>query len=804
MNYGYFDDKNREYVITDPKTPTKWINYLGTLNYGGIIDQTGGMLLCKGDPALNRITKYITQLPASDMKGSTIYVRIKEKDGYKIFSPLFVPTLDEYEKYECHVGLGYQKIVSKFYGLEFEITYLIPQDAHIQITDIKVTNVSGKDLEVDVIPVIEYTHPDALKQLTNADWIPQTMCSEAYKDKGNLILKQYPFMNMRTKINYFTSNTKISSFQADRRKFLGDNEYGTWKAPLELNNEELAGEDILRGDNIGALMHHLGVIKNSETKRVIALFGQENNIEDALPNIEKYSKEENVDKAMIALSKFWDEYLSKMNVQTPDAAFNTMVNIHNPRQCHTTKNWSRYLSYYQLGYGARGLGFRDSSQDVLGILMSIPAEGKDLIKKLISVQKRDGSAMHQFNPITMVANEGDSREEEGHKFYGDDHLWVIISICWYIKETGDIAFLDEVVPFYEKDKDDVTPLESGTVLDHMQRAIEFTQASRGKHNLPLLGFADWNDTVNLKGHAESMFVAHLFGKAIKELLELFEFQGNKEMLEHFGEYYKEMEETVNKVGWDGEWYKRYFEEDGTAIGSKENSEGQIYTNGQSWPIIAGYAPEERAVQALGSVNKLLNTKYGVKLSYPGYKEFDWRKGGVTTYPPGAKENGGIFLHSNPWVMIAEAIIGNGDRAFQYYQQINPATRNETADVFESEPYNYPQNILGDEHPMFGMGRNGWLSGTSSWTYSAATKYIIGLRPTFDGIEIDPCIPKEWKEFSIDRLFRGVSLKINVANPKGVSKGIASVKVDGKTIEGQIISLKSLKGKKEVQVEVEMG
>ncbi|MBU0580149.1 MAG: glycosyl transferase, partial [Candidatus Margulisbacteria bacterium] len=651
MKYGFFDDKNKEYIITNPQTPIKWINYLGTLQFGGIIDQTGGMLLCKGDPALNRITKYITQLPNYEMKGSTIYVRIKEGDNYKIFSPVYVPTLDKYEKYECHVGLSYQKIFSTFYGLDFEITYFVPQHYHLQITDIKVTNKSGKDLEIDIIPIVEYSHPEALKQLTNADWVPQTMCSKAIKQGDFIVLEQYPFMYKNIRINYLTSNHPCSSFEADRRAFLGKNEYGTWQNPISLQKAEFSNYEPLRGDNIGALMHHLGKVKPLETKRLIILFGQETSLCNTQKEIDKFRKENNVDQAFNELKEFWKEYLSKMLVNTPDDAFNSMVNIHNPRQCHTTKNWSRYLSYYQLGYGARGLGFRDSSQDVLGILMTIPEEGKELIKKILSVQKKDGSAMHQFNPITMVANEGDSREEEGHRYYGDDHLWIIISVLWYIKETGQIDFLKEEVPYYEKAKDEVTPLEKGTVLDHLLRAIEFTHKNRGAHGLPLLGFADWNDTVNLKGKAESMFIAHLYGKTLLELIELFTFLNDKKSIEKYVHYYQEMKAIVDKVGWDGEWYVRYYEENGEPIGSHKNSEGKIYANAQSWPIFAEFAPEDKAKQALDSVYKLLNTKYGIKLSTPGYNGFDWRKGGVTTYPPGAKENGGIFLHSNPWIMI---------------------------------------------------------------------------------------------------------------------------------------------------------
>ena len=803
MKYGYFDDKNKEYIITNPKTPVKWTNYVGTLSFGGIVDNTGGSLITKGDPALNRIVKYIPQLPSSDFKGETLYIRIKQADGsYKVFSPFFVPTLDKYDLYECHVGLAYQRIVSEFYGVRTEVTIFVPNGKNVVVRDIKVTNVGDSPLELDVIPVVEFTHFDALKQYTNADWVPQTMTVDATKNSdGTVILQQYAFMKKEYEQNFFTSNYPVDSFQSDRKLFLGDNEYGTWKNPLELQNESLSNYEARRGDNIAALLHKLGTLAPGESKRLITQLGQEEPSKIASA-AEEFKSEEAVDKAFAELAEFWKGYLSKQQFQTPDDSFNTMVNIHNPRQCHTTLNWSRYLSLYQLGLGARGLGFRDSSQDVMGILASVPEEGRKLMEKLLSVQKADGSAMHQFFPLTMEANEGDSREEEGHKFYGDDHLWIVLAVSEYLKETGNYDFLNKEITFYDKE----LPLEKrekGTVLDHLKRSLKFTKSNTGQHGLPLLGFADWNDTVNLPGNAESIFIANLYGKALTEMIPLMRHLGDEELAKQYEEDHRHMKNVLNETSWDGEWYRRYYEQDGSPIGSKENSEGQIYTNAQSWSILSEFATEERALKALDSVEKKLNTKYGIKLSYPGYNGFDPSKGGVTTYPPGAKENGGIFLHSNPWVMIAETMVGNGDRAFQYYNQINPASHNESnMDTFECDPYCYPQNILGDEHPQFGLARNSWLSGTSSWTYQAATKHIMGVKPKHEGLEVNPCIPKAWDGFTAVREFRGSTYEITVKNPDNVSKGVKSFKVDGNEIEGCVAPIFS-DGKTHT-VEVVMG
>lgn len=786
MKYGYFDDKNKEYVITNPRTPVKWINYIGTLDFGGFVDHTGGALICKGDPSLNRIVKYIQQMPSSEFKGETLYLRFKQGGGYKIFSPFFVPTLDPYDLYECHVGLGYTCIISEFYGIRTECTIFVPiQDAR-EIREIKITNKTGKNLEIDAICVVEYTHFDAVKQFNNADWLPQTMQSRCIREKdGLLTLIQYAFMRRETNVNFFTSNYPVSSFESDRKRFLGNNEYGTWSNPLSLQVEELASYEAHRGDNIGALMHHLGSFKPGETKRFITQLGQEQCFEKARYGIEKYRSPEAVKKAFTEINCFWSEFLSRMQVETPDPNMNSMLNIHNPRQCFITKNWSRYLSYYQLGIGTRGIGFRDSSQDVMGVIDRIPEESKELLRQLMMVQKKNGSSMHSFNPLTMEGSKGETESLPNRpQYYGDDHLWIVLAVTAYLKETGDMKFLKEVIPYYEKDKDG-QPQESGTVLDHMKRALNFTMNDKGQHGLPLLGFADWNDTVNLQTGAESLFNTHLYGKDLLEMIELCNYLGDNAVAKSYQAEYDKQKETFNQTSWDGEWYVRYFDSDGTPLGSHKNEYGKIYINAQSWSLISGMAPSDRAEKALDSLNKLLNTSKGIKISWPGFNGYDQTKGGITTYPPGAKENSGIFLHANPWVIIAETLLGRGERAYEYYNQINPAAKNDIADEYECEPYVYAQNILGNEHPQFGLARNSWLSGTASWMYQAGTRFILGIRPRYDGLEIDSCIPKKWDGFKVIRKYKNAIYNIEVKNPKHINKGISQLKVDGKEINGNI-------------------
>jgi len=808
MKYGHFDDSAREYVIDNPKTPVKWINYVGSLRFGGFVDHTGGLLLCKGDPALNRITKYIPQLPSSQLKGHTLYLRLRTATGFRTLSPFFVPTLDTLDRYECRVGLGYSRYLCEVAGIRAEVTLFVPTGSDVLVEDVTLTNVSGAELTLDAIPLFEYTHFDALKQFTNADWVPQTMQSVAHEaTSGRKILAQFAFMNRDQKQTYLTATLPATSFETCRAKFLGDNEYGTYADPLSLKQQELSSFAALRGDNVGALLLPLGKLSPGASRRFRVLLTQQDGAQSeslgrARAAFSAFESDAQADAALGTMRQYWDVYLGKLQVRTPSASLDSMVNIHNPRQCYMTKNWSRDLSLYQLGFGGRGIGFRDSSQDVMGVLASMPEEAKELLQKLISVQKPDGSAMHQFYASTMVANEGDAREHADRPdYYGDDQLWIVLAVCAYLKETGDLNFLKQELPFYEKDKL-LERRERGSVLEHLQRAVEFTRKDVGAHGLPLLGFADWNDTVNLKRGAESLFVANLYGKALLELIELLGQLGDDSQAEKYTRDYEAMRTRVNEFAWDGDWYVRYFDHDGSAIGTHKNEQGKIWTNGQSWPVISGFATPERANKALQSVSRLLNTKNGIKLSAPGYDGYDPDKGGVTTYPPGAKENGGIFLHSNPWVMIAETLVGNGDRAFQYYTQINPAAKNDLMEEYELEPYVYAQNILGDEHAQFGLGRNSWLSGTASWCYQAATKHILGVRPSYKGLELDPCIPKAWDGFEVTRVFRGATYKIRVKNPSHVSKGVKSLVVDGRLVSGNIAPLFS--DGKTHEVEVTLG
>jgi cellobiose phosphorylase len=810
MKYGFFDIENKEYIITTPKTPVKWINYIGDLNFGGFVDQTGGALICKGDPALNRIIKYIPQLPASDFNGTTLYIRKQVKGQTTLFSPFFTPTMIPAKSYECHVGLGYTKFVVEIEDLLCEITVFVPTDSKRELRDIKITNLGSAECTIDLIPVVEYSHFESIKQFNNADWVPQTMQSVRNMDSmGISVIHQFAYMRKGVKENYFTANRDCESFETDRERFLGEHGFGSFKQPLSLLNPSLSNYEALRGNNICAALYAMGTLTPNERVRLVTQLGQTEVGVDESSEIARFRDFDQVDQAFETLKQQWNTYTSMCSVETPNTAFNNLVNIFNPRQCMITKNWSRFLSLYQLGLDTRGIGFRDTSQDLIGVMGIAPEETTEWIVKLLSTQLSNGSAMHQFFPSSMIATNGEAGHDDRPDYYGDDHLWIILTTVSYCKETGDFNFLKTHVPYYEKDKSGV-PLKRDTVFGHLLNSLRFTKNNVGRHGLPLLGFADWNDCVNLPKGAESIFNANLYGKALQEMLQLlsamkskreFSFEGlthdesidavrTIQELEHLEKSlkndYEGMKECVNTQAWDGEWFTRYFDHEGQPLGSKVNQEGKIYTNAQSWSVFSGFADEQRGNKAMESVNTYLATKHGIKLSAPGYNGFDPIKGGVSTYPPGAKENGGIFLHANPWAIIAETLLGHGNQAFDYFDRINPIAKNDSIDTFEVEPYVFPQNILGDEHPQFGLGRNSWLSGTSSWMYHCSTNYIMGVQAKFEGLSINPCIPNEWEKFSITRKVQGDTYHIHVTNPNHVEKGIVSITLDGMVVNQGVV------------------
>jgi cellobiose phosphorylase len=796
-SFGYYDDAAREYVVTDPRTPTKWVNYLGTLDFGGFVDQTGGLNICKKDPANNRITAYKIDTPQNAVRGNTLYIRLKNADGtYSVLSPFFTPTLTPCDKFECRMGLGYNRWLVQMNGLEVDIKMFIPAGASQVVTDVKVRNLSAvQNAEVDVIPLVEFSHPDALKNLTNADWVPQTMKGKA---TGNVIT-QYPHMAEGKRANFLTANRPMDSFTTDRNKFLGDHGYGTHSQPEALTEDHLDNYQALRADNgnsIAAILYRLGAVAQGQEARIIIQLGQNTSVEAASDSLARFQDPEKVDAAFKDLNDTWRAYLDHLrDVETPDPALNKIVNTLGPRQNHATFFWSRYLSLNQLGYGSdRGIGVRDTNQDLLGVLPYMPDKAREMIEKLLSVQRFDGSSMHQFNPLTMKASIGEGHAGSEQDFYSDDHLWNVLSVVEYVKETGDTAFLDKLIGYYDEGTDE---RRSGTVLEHLHRALAFTRGNLGQHGLPMLGWADWNDAFNMEG-AESVFSACLYGKALLEMQELMEVLGDVKSAQGYAEDYDRIKKNVNKAAWDGDWYVSYIEKDGKPVGSKQNQEGQIYLYTQAWAVISGFASPERAARAMKSVQEKLDTKHGIKIMTPAYQQT--QPGiGASTYTPGLKENGGIFLHPNPWAAIAETMLGHGERAMQIIDRINPLKKD--TKTYECQPDVFVQNMASDEHPQFGLARNPWLSGTVSWVNQATTKNILGIRPTYQGLMIDPSIPDDWRGYSATRVFRGVACNLRVARGDEAETVLI---VGGKKVEGNVVPTTFLSGKTAVEIVVKLG
>lgn len=771
MQYGYFDQKAREYVITRPDTPTPWINYIGSGKYGGIVSNTGGGYSFHKDPQNRRITRYRYNNIPMDRPGRYIYIRDRETGEY--WNPGFQPVQRKLDSYRCRHGMGYTVLEGEYNRIAADVTYFVPDDRDFEIWLVHIRNLGYTQRKLQVFSYAEFCFWEAIMDQQNVDWVQQ-INQGRYEER---IITWHPHQYKDT-CTFFATSEEINSFDTNLEAFIG--KYRSEANPIAVDVGACSNSISYRMNGVGAYCIDVDLPACGEREMVFIL-GFTENKNEIRNEINSYLNADYTKKALNRLKDSWEDYLDKLYVETPDDDLNLFVNIWNQYQCKTTFNWSRFVSLYQLGLG-RGMGIRDSAQDTLGVMHSIPDQARELIKKLIHCQYTDGRVYHLFFPLTGEGGAGDAPIKK-FDWYSDDHLWLPLAVNSYIKETGDFGFLDSTIAYNDNKTE-------GTVWEHLDKAIEFTHNYRGPHGLALAGRADWNDTLNLdagNGIAESVFTSMLFCRAALEMIQMAEYLNKKEECAKYRNMYDEMKKAINETCWDGEWYIRAFDDEGNIIGSKKNEFGKIFVNSQSWAVLGKVAPDEYARKCLDSVYEYLNTRYGIILMYPGYKEYDPSKGGITTYPPGAKENGGIFCHANPWVMIAECMMGDGNRAYQYYRQLLPARRNDEAELLEVEPYVYCQNILGKEHPQFGIGRNSWLTGTAAWNMVAVSQYILGIRPEYDHLTVDPCIPSEWKGFKARREFRGCVYNIEVKNPDRVSKGVRKIIVDG--VETDMIPVK---------------
>lgn len=812
MKYGHFDDKNKEYVITRPDTPLPWINYLGTENFYGIISNTAGGYCFYQDSRLRRLTRYRYNNIPMDSNGRYLYI----KDGDSIWNPMWKPMRVELDKYECRHGLGYTKITGMKNKLEVSSLFFIPLESRNEIWHVQVTNHSKKPKSIRLWSYVEWCLWEAYDDMTN---FQRNYSTGQVEIENGTIVHKTEYRERRNHYAYFASSAKVSGYDSSRDAFVGV--HNGLDAPQAVLKGKCKNSTAYGWLPIG--VHQIDVkLKPGETKTINFLLGYAENPDDKkfLPNGKirkdefeavkaKFSKTENVLAAFDAHKKYWDNLLSSYRADTPDTIVNRMANIWNQYQCMVTFNMSRSTSLYESGIG-RGMGYRDSNQDVLGFVHILPQRARQRILDLAATQLSDGTCFHQYQPLTKKGN-----ADIGGGF-NDDPLWLILSTAAYIKETGDASILNAKAGFADvKDS-------QATLMDHLHISLKYTLAHRGPHGLPLIGHADWNDCLNLNcfsttpgesfqlaGHiendkvAESVMIAGLFCKACEEMAGILNHIGQSEQANTYLKHAENMRQTIYQHGWDGEWFLRAYDAYSRKLGSKENEEGKIFIESQGWCILGGAGLENGyALKALNSVKKHLATPNGIVLQQPAFSKYYVHLGEVSSYPPGYKENAGIFTHNNTWIQIAETMIGRGEQAMEYYKSICPPTKEKQIDIYRSEPYVYSQMTAGKDAPTYGEGKNSWLTGTVAWSFVTLSQYILGIRPDFDGLVIDPCVPKDWKEFSVKRKFRGSMYKIVIKNPKGINKGVKNVTLDGKVISGNKIPL--LNDGEEHIVEVVMG
>ena len=809
--YGHFDDANREYVITRPDTPLPWINYLGFKKYFGIISNTAGGYSFYLDARLRRITRYRYNNVPMDTGGRYLYI----KDGDTIWNPGWKPTCTLLDRYSCRHGLGYSLIKGCKNGVEAEVTYFVPLGENMEIWKVRLINYTDQEKALTLFSFIEFCLWDAMDDMTN---FQRNFSTGEVEVENDTIFHKTEYRERRNHYAYFTCSQKIDGFDTNRDDFIGvHNGFENPKAVIEgkctnslANGWAPVGAHQLNialkpGQN--RILHFiLGYMENKEDKKfsgpgVI-------NKESLWAKLKVYRTTQVVDEAFNELKVYWAKLLGRYKVEIDNKHVSRMVNIWNPYQCMVTFNMSHSASLYESGIG-RGIGFRDSNQDLLGFVHMFPERARERILELTAVQLSNGSCYHQYQPLTKEGNEGIGRG------FNDDPLWLIVSTCTYIKETGDFSILDEEVDYADM------PESKATLLEHLYLSIEHTLKNLGPHNLPLIGHADWNDCLNLNcfskvpgesfqlvgdvdgGVAESVMIAGLFLYVFRELILLLHQIGIEEKINELKKGYKLVKKAVEEHGWDGEWFLRAYDHYRNKVGSKECEEGKIFVESQGWCIMGGVGLEDgRAKKALKAVEKYLNTPYGIILHQPAYSRYYPNLGEISSYPPGYKENAGIFCHSNPWISIAETILGNGDKAFEYYLRICPSTKEEIIETYRCEPYSYAQMIAGRDAPTYGEAKNSWLTGTAAWSFITITQAVLGIKPDYQGLLIDPCIPKNWKRYKVIRLFRGVKYYITVKNPDGVSKGVKRLLINGKLIKGNLVPYD--KKDKEVEVTIILG
>jgi cellobiose phosphorylase len=781
MKYGHFDDTNKEYIIQTPLTPTPWINYLGNQGFYGLISQSGGGYTFYEDAKLRRLTRYRYNQVPNDQSGRFYYI----SDGQDIWNPGYFPMKTKLDHYASRVGMGYTIIESKKNNISTSIKFFIPLNDQVEIHHVSIKNESKDKKNIDLHSFIEWNLWNATDDQTNFQ--RNLNIGEVEVDQHTIYHKT-EYRERRNHYAFFHVNQEIKGFDTDRLAFLGLYQ-GMHEPDVVLNHK--SHQSIASGGSPIA-SHYLSFdLEPQEEKTLVFLLGYiENDKEDKFDHnhlinktkahklINKYDDDTKVDAAFNELNMYWESLLSKFHVDSSDEKLNRMANIWHQYQVMATFNLSRSASYYESGTG-RGIGFRDSCQDILGFVHMVPDKTKQRIIDLASIQFEDGATYHQYQPLTKLGN-----SDIGSGF-NDDPLWLVAAVSAYIKETGDFEILNEQVPFNNQKGSETS------LFNHLKASIHFTLNHLGPHGLPLIGRADWNDCLNLNcfsdepgesfqtsenkafGHAESIFIAGMFVKYGLEYVDICKRIGQFEEAHHILDQINMMKEKTMEHGWDGNWFLRAYDAFGHKVGSHENEEGQIYIEPQGFCVMADIGHEDVQRKALKHVDKYLRNDYGIELLYPPYTSYHIELGEISSYPPGYKENGSVFNHNNPWIVIAHTKLKQAHQAFDIYKLNAPAYIEDMSDIHKTEPYVYSQTIAGRSASHYGEAKNSWLTGTASWTFVALSQHILGIRPHFDGLEIDPVLPSGLNEIKINRFFRGKWMHIHIIrsqDQKGVYVG----------------------------------
>ena len=811
MQYGYFDDARKEYVITTPRTPLPWINYLGSESFFALCSNTAGGYAFYRDARLRRLTRFRYNGSPLDGEGFRIYI----KDGERVWNPGWQPTQTELDSYRCRHGLGYTVIEGVKDGLAATQELLVPQGDDCLLLRLTLRNGGAQPKTPRVFPYLEFCLWDAMDDSSN---FQRNYSTGEVEVVGSAIYHKTEYRERRDHYAVFWSDRTPDGFDTSRDAFLGV--YGSPAKPEAVFGSGCTGSvahgwqpvaaqqydlSLAPGESV-SILFGLGYIENPEAEKWAAPGVVNKKRAEAM--MARYIAPGAFDAAMDALRAHWEELLSGFRVHSGEEKLDRMVNIWNQYQCMVTFNMSRSASYFESGMG-RGMGFRDSCQDLLGFVHMIPQRARERILDIAATQFPDGSAYHQYQPLTKKGNLA-----VGSGF-NDDPLWLIAGTDAYLRETGDWSILDESVDF------DNDPSLAQSLLEHLRRSFAYTRTHLGPHGLPLIGRADWNDCLNLNcfsAHpgesfqttgpsegpvAESVFIAGMFVKYGRAWADICRHIGLTDEADEADEAVRAMERTVLSSGWDGAWFRRAYDAFGHVVGGEECEEGKIFIEPQGMCVMAGIGKESgEAARALKSVEERLDTKYGIVLLQPAYTRYHLELGEISSYPPGYKENAGIFCHNNPWIVCAEAELGHGRRAFEVYRRTAPAYIEDISEIHRTEPYVYSQMIAGKDAPSFGEGKNSWLTGTAAWTFLSVSQAILGVQPTLDGLRIDPCVPSALKGFTVIRRYRGALYEITVENPDGVQKGVRSVTMNGTAITGNVLPVQPAGAR--VAVTVRMG